>query len=216
MTEEIKMKKIIILAMSFLAFDAWSKDDALMSFSFEPVKAIHGSFAGHFQYKLKNYMSLTVLGNVGTNWINASSIKTAGLLSDNEFSVDNFFAGGGLGLRFYFANQGLSDGFFAEPRLSLHYSKYQVKERNTNLIDSNRLGVLPALYLGYSWFFNNGFYLSTSVGASYGYYFKNDVTVDAKLQDRLADKKMTRSKMWAHDSKWRFDYDYDISLGFAW
>jgi hypothetical protein len=205
---------LVLLTISSAAISSTS--ERKMVLSVEPVEAIHGSLAALFQYKLTDYMALTVPVFFGTNWPARSGIKTMAVITDENYDSSLLFGGGGLGARFFLNNNGLTDGFFAEPRVVLSHSEYALKQDDEFLVDSKRLTILPSLLLGYSWFFNNGVYLSTGLEIGYGYHAKNQISVDKKLATRLADKSSLKHKLWADASPWRLHYDYDISLGFAW
>lgn len=210
-------KFLVAIFCAAFSLSGFSESSArTMVISAEPVKGLHGSLSALFQYKLTNFMALTVPGTFGTNWLAVGFPKTMAVITDAKYDASLLFGGGGLGARFFLNNNGLSDGFFAEPRVMVGMSKYTLNKDTTKLIDSNRVTLSPSLLLGYSWFWDNGFYLSTGISAGFGYHVKNDIAVEEGLASRLANKYFLRNCLWADKGSFRFDYGYDVSLGFAW
>lgn len=184
--------------------------------SADPVKAIHASLGGLFQYKMTDFVSLTVPLSFGTNWPAIFATSTMATITDEKYSSSLLFGGAGIGARFLLNRNGFNDGFFAEPRVMVSMSKYNLKKDEEMLINSNRLSLTPSLLVGYSWFFNNGLYISAGLEAGIGFHMKNDVMVEKLLATRLKDKATIKSRLWADESRWRFEYGYDISLGYSW
>lgn len=210
-------KTISVLLLLTLSQTAMSETaPRKMVVSAEPVKAVHGSLGALFQRKLTNYLALTVPVFFGTDWFAHSYTGPLSAITEEKYETSYLFGGGGLGARFMLNNKGLSDGFFAEPRLVLNMSKFHLKREGETIVDSNRLTLLPSVHLGYSWFWDTGFYLSTSLEVGYGYHVKNSVTVDKKLEKQVADNSSVKRRLWANQNPWHFHYGYDISLGFAW
>lgn len=186
-----------------------------MVISANAVSAVHGSASVLFQYRLTDYLALTIPGFFGTNWIANSMVSTMAVIANTKHESSLLFGGGGVGARFFVYNTGLNDGFFVEPRVVVNMSKYHLRNDTVDLIKSNRVSLMPAVLLGYSWFWDHGFYLSTGIEIGGGFHMKNDITVENSLSERLKDKTFLRNRLWADKGRWRFDYGYDVSFGFA-
>lgn len=210
-------KFILIFVLLTLSQTALSEPQGRrFAISADPVKAIHASLGGLFQYKMTDYLSLTLPVSFGTNWPATSAINTMAKITDEKYSSSLLFGGAGIGARFLLNRNGFNDGFFAEPRLMVSMSKYHLKKDGEFLINSDRITLTPSLLVGYSWFFQNGLYLSADLEAGLGFHMKNDVTVDPQLAKRLKDEATIKNRLWANENKWRFEYGYGISLGYSW
>lgn len=184
--------------------------------SVEPLKAIHGSLASVFQYKINNLMALTVPVFVGTDWTSTRVASTLTVINNQKYDANLLFGGGGIGLRFLLNDKGLNDGFFAEPRLTLHMHKFSLTHEEVNLSSSNRISLNPSVVAGYTWFWDNGFYLSAGLSLGMIFHMKNDVKVDDQLAQRLKDNASARRRLFANPSRFDFTWDYDVSLGYSW
>ncbi len=211
------MKKIISLFVFMISLSAFSESaERRFSLSAEPLKAIHGSLASVFQYKLNNYMALSVPVFVGTDWTSTRFTSTLEVFANQIYSSSFLFGGGGVGLRFLLNNNGMNDGFFVEPRLALHAHKFAVYNEDVRLISSQRLSLNPSVVAGYTWFWDNGFYLSAGLSLGLSFHMSNDVNVQDQLAQRLKNRASVRRKLWADTSHFLMTWDYDVSIGYSW
>lgn len=212
------IKKIVVyLGMVLISCTGFSETkERKFVLSFDPVKAIHGSLAGSIHYKTSNFMTLSMPFSFGTNWIAGQNIKTLAAISDEKYSSSQLFGSVGLGTRFLSNRTGLHDGFFIEPRIMLEMRRFNLKNGDVDLVNSKRITLSGQLSGGYNWYFDNGLYIGGSIMVGEGFHMKNDVTVDKQLAHRLKDKSYIRNALSANTSSWRFEYGYEVSLGYSW
>ncbi|MCA9508545.1 MAG: hypothetical protein KC505_09005 [Myxococcales bacterium] len=213
------MQKKIIAAIIFMSLSTvgFAQNKARkFTFSVNPVSAVHASLNGSLHYKLKDYLAITLPFFFGTDWTKLSSFKTMAVIAHDSYESSLLFGGGGLGARFLLNRNGLVDGFFVEPRIEVSINKFKLSAQQGSLVDSNRISLLPTLLAGYSWYWDNGFYLSTALSAGMGFHLKNEPKVEDGLANRLKEKNSIAKKLYANSARYEFTYGYDISLGYAW
>lgn len=213
------MKKLVcasILALNVGASAMAQTEERSMVLSLQPQQLVMGTLAATYQYKINNYLALTLPVFGGTNWGVPCMMNTLSAFSGEKYESSLWFGGVGLGARFLLNNNGFNDGFFAEPRITAAYSTYNVKKAEANLIDSKRLTLSGTVVLGYSWFFNSGLYLSPGIEAGVGYHASNKTTIDPDLTARLKTQSMIKYMMWAEDGNWRPQVAGTLNVGYSW
>jgi hypothetical protein len=210
-------KKILamlaIMALS-LSHSAMSEEkERTFAVSANPVSAIFGSFRGLFQYKLTDYMSLTVPVSAGTNWLVGP--QTSWLLND-KYDSSLWFAGGGLGLRFHFKNQGLANGLFLEPRAMFSQSKFHLLQNNDPAMEAKFSSLLTTLVFGHEWLLDSGLFFSTSVELGLATHLAKELKVEPALASKLENNRLAKNILWAEDGRVHLHHSFDFSIGYAW
>lgn len=205
------MKKLVALLylINCFAGSLHAQTDKTFSISASPISAILGSANLLFQAKLTNYLALTVPGNLGYLWMLPTLLDVA-VKEKNTYNKAPIMAGGGLGARFLLANQGLNDTFYIEPRVTLDYFQFGLKNRLGDF-SAKTLALSPMVYFGFDWYYDSGFYLNLGAGVGFKYFLKNESIVPTGKENEYAIQ-----KLFPVARNFAFDYGVEFKIGYAW
>jgi len=200
----------IVGLLSFLALPLRAETERTMSISASPIALIFGNLDLLYQVKLTNYLALTIPGHIAYSWA-APKVVDWVLEEKSQQTLAPIRAGGGIGARFLLANRGLNNSFYLEPRVTINYEQFGLK--NTfGEFDTRKLSLTPMARLGYDWYFDSGFYMSLGAGLGFNYFLQNKTTPPTSKADQTLIKYLFPEK----DRRINFALDLEFKLGFAW
>ena len=181
------MKKIVgFLLLALLASSSFAENnDRTMAFSISPIALLGGGIDAMYQYKLTEYLSLTVPANFYYSWFKTSLVGTVGTAEKRVKETRSpFDAQIGVGARFLMAQKGLNDTFYLEPRLLLGYEQFGVNVGDSKF-EAETLTLTPMLRLGWDWYFDSGFYMSLGGGVGVNTYLNKVSKIPSKYKDNF-------------------------------
>lgn len=170
----------VFTALSLVTAQAQANNDRTMGVSVSPIALLGARFNALYQYKLFDYLALTVPGKFSYNF---SYAKFAELLSEKsvgEQTLSPFEASLGVGARFLLNNKGLNDSFYVEPRAWLGYEQFGVKAAGQEL-EFKTMKFQPMFNFGWDWYWDYGLYMGLGFGIGYAIHFNQTV----KLPDEM-------------------------------
>ncbi len=197
----------------FLAFSTSARsEERSMVISGSILAPIAGGLDIQYQYKLTDYLSITIPGYFYYNWIASAIIKNADKQHGGfNQTIAPISAGGGVGARFLLANNGLNDTFYLEPRVKLNYGQFGF-DSPLGKVESQTLALTPTANLGWDWYYDSGFYVGLGLGIGFNYFLTNTTELPTKIEESAA------VKAWLphEDTKVAFAWDGEFRLGYSW
>lgn len=175
----LKALQCLALCALFATTILAQESERSMAISVSPISLPFGAVDALFQFKMANFVSLTLPANFTYFWPAATVIDWASKKSNQKLAVSKapIIVSGGLGARFYPTAKGMTDGFYLEPRFVVSYSQFGAEMKELGTLNWSKVSIIPKLNLGWDWFWDSGFYMNFGAGLGYAYDVKSELSV---------------------------------------
>lgn len=171
----------VLAALSLFTAEAQANNDRTMGMSLSPIALLGARFNALYQYKLLDFLALTIPGKFSYNFGYAKVAEFLSEKSLGEQTLSPFEAAFGVGARILLNNKGLNDSFYVEPRVWLGYEQFGVKASGQQL-EFKAMKFQPMFNFGWDWYWDYGLYMGLGFGIGYAIHFNQTVNIPDEMK----------------------------------
>lgn len=173
---------ILAIMAAFALPTQAENSDRTMAISASPIALIGLRVDLLYQYKLLNFLALTVPGKFGYNYFYSTFIEKFEKEKLGESTIAPIDMATGVGARFLLSNTGLNNTFYIEPRLLIGYEQFGYKYGGAK-IEVSSARFQPMLQFGWDWYWDYGLYMNLGAGVGYAFRFAQKLEIPPKLNE---------------------------------
>lgn len=202
----------VLAALSLFTAEAQANNDRTMGISASPISMFLSRFSLLYQYKVFDFLALTVPAKLNYAWYTNSLAKNLKDSKAGEITKTPLDFAVGLGGRLMLNNKGLNDSFYIEPRVWLGYEQFGLKVEN-EAFEVTTFKIEPILNFGWDWYWEHGFYMGLGFGIGYAYHFKQETNAP-KAAEKL--KESSFLGMFLPFTPGTITGDSELKIGYSW
>jgi hypothetical protein len=187
-------------------------NDRTMSISASPLSLLFGHINLLYQYKLFDYLALTIPGKFNYNYGAARLVEALSDKKNVEIVGAPFETAIGVGVRFLLNKKGLNDTFYVEPRVFLGYQQLGIKA-DGEIFEVKTMKIQPMFNFGWDWYWNHGMYVGLGFGFGYTWHINQKLTIPKALEKFKNDAGVG---FFIPVTSGTFALDGEFKLGYSW